>query len=221
MIECTENYIWYKKRRKNRLKRCFVFVLIICIVFSMFYYYKTAVCDQIIKISNDYTYTYCTESVNATVFNSLSNSVKYSDLITVEKNNSGDIVLMTVNSYKVNSIASEIVSGTTTRLKEKISKGIPIPILAFLGIGVLFGYGSIVYVETISVVDVKCEFVSDFKSVGINQTLHSVYVKVICEYVVEVPFNSDKNSCETMILISETVLVGKVPDIYLSNGIFK
>ncbi|MBO5068618.1 MAG: sporulation protein YunB, partial [Clostridia bacterium] len=93
--------------------------------------------------------------------------------------------------------------------------------LAFLGIGVLSGYGSIVYVETISVVDVKCEFVSDFKSVGINQTLHSVYVKVICEYVVEVPFNSDKNSCETMILISETVLVGKVPDIYLSNGIFK
>ncbi len=221
MIECTENYIWYKKRRKSRFKRCFVFVLIICIIFSTFFYYKSCVCDQIIKISNDYTYTYCTEAVNGTVFNSLSNNIKYSDLITVEKNNSGDIVFMTVNSYKVNSIASDIVNGTTIRLKEKISKGIPIPLLAFTGIGLLSGYGRVVYVETISVVDVKCEFVSDFKSVGINQTLHSIYVKVICEYIVEFPFNSNKHSCATSILISETVLVGKVPDIYLSNGLFK
>ena len=65
-----------------------------------------------------------------------------------------------------------------------------------------------------------CDFSSKFTAVGINQTLHSIYVDVISEIDLNVPFNNHKVECKTSVLISETVLIGKVPDIYLKEGLF-
>ena len=61
---------------------------------------------------------------------------------------------------------------------------------------------------------------SKFTSVGINQTLHSIYIDVISTIELNMPLNSATSTCKTQILISETILVGKVPDIYLKDGLF-
>lgn len=221
MIECTDKCIWYKKHRKKRFKRCFAILLVVITVFSLFLYYKNTVSNLIISVCDDYTYTYCTESVNQAVLKSLSNDLIYTDLVFVEKNDSGDIAIMSVNALKVNAIARDLVRSTANLLNEKVSKGVPVPMLAFFGIDVLSGYGNKINIKTITITNVICEFSSKFSSVGINQTLHSIYVDIKSEYVIELPFNKKNNNCVTSILISEAVLVGKVPDLYLNNGLFK
>ena len=220
MIECTENYIFYKKRKKKHFKRFFCLFLILTIVVSLYLYYNKVVCKQIFTICANYSYSVSAEAVNSAVLISLNNSLEYSDLVLVEKNSAGDIVYMSTNSLKVNKINRNIASATAILIKEKMHKGVEIPFLAFTGVSFLSGYGKNVCVKVVNNVSVICTFSSKFTSVGINQTLHSVYVDVISRINLSVPFNNHKVECKTSVLISETVLVGKVPDIYLKEGVF-
>ena len=65
-----------------------------------------------------------------------------------------------------------------------------------------------------------CNFESEFTSVGINQTLHSIYVCVNIESIINIPFNSSSITHNSKVLLSETILVGKVPELYLNGKIF-
>ncbi|MBQ3115611.1 MAG: sporulation protein YunB [Clostridia bacterium] len=220
MIECTDSYIYYKKHRKGRFKRCFCLFLVLLILISGFFYYKKVVCKQVVKICADYTHAFSTEAVNRAVLDSLSDGVKYTDVIEVEKNNDGEITLMTTNAVKVNALSREIVVQTADNLTKKLNAGIPIPILTFFGFSILSGYGGNVDLKTCSVTGVTCEFFSKFTSVGINQTLHSIYIKVISNVSIEIPLDNKSVRCETDVLISEAVLVGKVPSVYLDGKLF-
>ena len=220
MIECTNKNIWYKKKRKKSAKRLFAFLLLLIISLSLMAYYRFLICTQIFKISSDYAYAYSTEAVNEAVLYSLSESVNYNDLMSVVRNNDGDIVLMSANSYKVNYISREITKTTSNILDRKLKGGIPIPLLAFSGIEILSAYGKEVNFKALNVSSVICDFSSEFKAVGINQTLHSIYVNVICDVKIEVPLAPQVKTCETSVLISETVLIGKVPEIYLNGKLF-
>jgi hypothetical protein len=80
--------------------------------------------------------------------------------------------------------------------------------------------GTAVNYRALSIVSVESNFTSTFQSVGINQTLHSIYVSVICNINVHFPLYVKNQSTLTKILISEAVLVGKVPDVYLNGGLF-
>ena len=220
MIECSQNYIWYKKRKKRTFKRFFSFLLIFAIIISLYLYYKRAICGQIFNICTGQAYAISTESVNNSLLISLQDNIKYSDLIVIEKNGSGDISLMTTNSLKINLINREVANSTSKLLKSKLSNGFVLPLGAFSGLPFLSGYGTKIRLKITSSTSVICQFTSNFTSVGINQTLHSIYIDVISTIKLHLPLNTTTAVCKTQILISETVLVGKVPDIYLKDGLF-
>ena len=220
MIECTENYIWHKKRKKKPFKRFFSLILVFTIIIGLYQYYKKAICGQVFNVCSKQAYALSTEAVNNAMLVSLNNKVEYSDLVFVEKNNSGDIVYMSTNSLKVNTINREVANETNKILKNKLNDGFIVPLGVFTGINFLSGYGEKVNVKVVNTPSVICEFKSKFTSVGINQTLHSIYIDVISKVELNMPLNSATASCKTQILISETILVGKVPDIYLKDGLF-
>ena len=197
MIECTDNFIWYKKRKKKPFKRFFSLFLVLSIFVGMITYYSLVVVKQIFNICADYSYVFSTEAVNSAVLISLENDVKYSDLINIEKNGDGDIVLMTSNSLKINRINREVSSATSALLKQKLSNGIPVPLFAFTGISFLSGYGKEVNLKITNNVSVLCGFSSKFMSVGINQTLHSVYLNIESVVNVKVPFNNHQEKCQS------------------------
>jgi sporulation protein YunB len=151
---------------------------------------------------------------------SLNDKVKYDDLVNIEKNSVGDIVLLTANSHKINTLAHEIVKNSTLILDNELSKGVPIPIMAFSGIEALSGYGKVINVKFFSVSSVSCEFNSRFDSMGINQTLHSIYIDIICKVEINLPFDERTIECVNSVLVSESVLLGKVPDALINGKIF-
>ena len=221
MIECTDKKIWYIKHRKKKKWRCFKLLLILLIIFGIFAYYYNVICKTIFNVCADFAKAYATQSVNLAILQTLNNEDIYNDLIIIEKNSNGDITLISTNSIKVNNINKKIANKTDIILQKKLNDGIPVPILAFLGIEIFTGYGSTVNFKTLSVVSVNCDFSSQFKSVGINQTLHSLYITVNAECSIHMPLKNEKINSSTSVLITETVLVGKVPDIYLNDSIFK
>ena len=174
MIEvCNEN-IYYKKKRKKKGKKLIAFFLTFTILFCLIFYYNKVVNREVYRYCLDYLEVYSFNALNDAVSNSLTNEIDYNNFVKIEKNNSGDIVLISANSLEVNKISRKVVSLTSLYLNSKLESGIPVPILAFSGIPLLSGYGKKVNLKTMNITSVNCEFVSDFMSVGINQTLHSI-----------------------------------------------
>ncbi len=218
MVECSNEYIYYKKKRINK-KRFFSLFLALFILVSIIIYYDY-VASQLCEICVDYSYSYSNECVNEAVMTTLSDTVNYADLVYVEKNDSGEIILLTSNAQKINYISRTVEKLALEKLKAKLKSGVKIPFWAFSGIKILAGYGREIRFDYLSVSSVVCEFSSEFKSVGINQTLHSIYVNVFSTVNIEIPFSKRKSECVTSVLITETVLVGKIPEIYLNKKAF-
>ena len=221
MIECTDKNIWYIKKRKKKVKRYFTLFLVVLFILSIIIYYKCVVAKQIFNVCSDNAEVYSIQSTNEAVLLSLANNIKYADLIYIEKNSSGDIVLISANSHKINLLGREVVSNAQIFLNNKLKSGVRIPLFAFSGVKVLSGYGKKVNYKVLSVSSVSCSFKSEFKSMGINQTLHSIYVEVLSEVKIEVPLSVKNSKFSSEILVCETVLIGKVPEIYLQGGLLK
>lgn len=221
MIECSNEYILKKRKNcKRKFRQFFVFLLSISIVVSISIYYNRVVLKQVISVCGDTIYAYTTQSVNKSIMLTIDNSVKYNDIIIVEKNSSGDISMISTNSVLINQITRKTVDKTNVFMSDIISKGVPIPVLSFTGIPILSGYGRSISYKNVSIGSVEGKFRSEFKSVGINQTLHSIYLDILSSVYIDFPFNRTVKECSTPVLICEAVLIGKVPDTYLSGDLF-
>ena len=66
---------------------------------------------------------------------------------------------------------------------------------------------------------VSAEFRSDFSQAGVNQTLHRIELEVAVPVTLILPGGQTELTVETGLLVAETVIVGAVPDTYLTlNG---
>jgi hypothetical protein len=88
------------------------------------------------------------------------------------------------------------------------------------GIEAFAGLGPNIYFRIIPVSSVSCGFSSDFASVGINQTKHSIYLNVVADISIVMPSRTENFAVVTQILVGESVIVGKVPDTFLQSDIF-
>ena len=225
MIECTEAYIYYEtfgkrnRKRRKKVRRFFLFVVILSLIFLIIFHVNGAVFTLVSDICEDSANSFALSAINQAVIKSL-DKVAYSDLVKTEKNNDGDITLMSADSVKINSISREITATTAKILTEKLVEGIPVPAFAFLGVKIASGYGPIVNYDAITVAGIDCLFDGKFTSVGVNQTLHSLFVKVICKIDIEFLYKKRVVECGSEVLISEAVLVGKVPEVYLNGALF-
>ena len=161
-----------------------------------------------------------TVAVNDAVYYTLQDGLRYEDLVSVERDESGAITAVSANALKINKIARDTASISQSNLKNLSLNGIPIPLGALTGIEALAGLGPPIQFRIIPVSSVACDFTSTFESVGINQTKHSVYLNVIADISIVMPSRTENFAVTTEILVGESVLVGKVPDTYLQTDIF-
>lgn len=219
MIECTDKNIYYKKRPKN--KRVFSVFLVFIILISSLLYYRFIILNNIFDICSSTVYSYSNDAVNSAVLKVFKTGTNYQDFIKIEKNEYGEITLISADSYLINTTNKEIVKETKNSLDFLLKDGIKIPFMAFSGIKILSGYGKKINFKAITIDSVNSEFQSEFKSVGINQTLHSIYVVVVCELKINNSLKKESQKIETKVLISESILVGRVPEIYFGGNLFK
>lgn len=161
-----------------------------------------------------------TVAVNDAVFYTLSDSIRYEDLVSITTNEQGDIVAVSANALKINKIARDTASISQSNLKNLSLNGIPIPLGALTGIEAFAGLGPNIHFRIIPVTSVSCDFTSSFESVGINQTKHSIYLNVIADISIVMPSRTENFAVRTEILVGESVIVGQIPDAYLQSDIF-
>ncbi len=216
MIECTDKFLLKKKRHK-KLWRFIAFFIVIIIGFVI--YNSVVVANNLNNICGEYMLSKGSESITNAVEMTMHIEGDYNDIITIEKNSTGDITLITSSPLKINKITREIISKTNVFMSDIIDDGVPIPALAFSGISLISGYGKKVLFKTITIATVNCDIRNEFESSGVNQTLHSIFVDVEIVYNTDFQFRSKKNYIKSSVLLCSSVVVGKVPDVYLNGKI--
>ena len=154
------------------------------------------------------------------VYYTLSDQIRYEDLVTVDRGADGNIQAISANSFQINRIARDTAYMSQQNLKKMSEDGIEIPLGAFSGIEAWAGFGPRINIKIIPISNVECRFVSEFESAGINQTKHSIYLEIVADISIIMPSGTSNFASLTPVLVCESVLVGKVPDTYLQADIF-
>ena len=186
----------------------------------LFIHFQRNVTRVLISISEATMRASTTIAVNDAVYYTLSDEIRYEDLVTVTRDKEGEIVAVAANPLKINKIARDTASISQSNLKNLSLNGIPIPLGALTGIEAFAGLGPSIHFRIIPVSSVSCDYSSTFDSVGINQTKHSIYLNVIADISIVMPSRTENFAVATEILIGESVLVGQVPDAYLQSDVF-
>ena len=91
-----------------------------------------------------------------------------------------------------------------------------VPLGALTGIDLLSALGPRLPVQVISVSTAEGQYRNDFTSAGINQTLHRIMLDVTLNARLLLPGGVVEVLVSTPVCISETVIIGQVPQTYLT-----
>ena len=157
------------------------------------------------------------KAVGSAIDEVISDSDVYNDLITIYKDNNGNITMISTNSVQMNVLARRLSRLAQQNLDEIGSLGIQIAIGTFSGMPILSGRGPSVNVSVTPIGAMSTKFESEFIEAGVNQTLHKIYVNLSASVSIVLPTSNLKIKTSTQVLMCESIIVGQVPEAYLNS----
>ncbi len=138
-----------------------------------------------------------------------------SGLVSLERSADGSVAAVTTNVAAVNMLAAQVLERAVEQTSENtISVGIPLGNL--LGSTLLLGKGPSIPVQLVMLSSSVAGFRSELTTAGINQTRHQILLDLNVQVSLLMPWRTVGTSVDTEILVSETVIVGEVPESYLN-----
>lgn len=209
-----------KKRRKLARKvSLIVFLLVVlAILLALNTYWKSTI-PTLLEITRARISAQTVMVVNQAVETSLADTDIFASLITIQRDNDGNITLLTANSTVANKIARKTAILSQNRLDQLAKEQIEVPFGTISGIPLFSEMGPEITITVTPIGAVNCTFTSTFESVGINQTLHRMFIQVECKMDLVIPQMHHTMELVVPILVSESIIVGKVPTTYLQGGL--
>lgn len=199
-------------KHKKRYKIFMVVTLLLCLFFVIFSFMVNPVIMDTVEIKSR---ALATRAMNDSIADVVMNSIIYDDLVNIISDEFGNISMIQANSLEINNLSKDLAQTCEVRIAEFGKHGISIPLGTFTGVPLLVGRGPRISVKMTPIGSVICKFVSHFESAGINQTIHKIYVNINATVAVVMPLSSRSFKAEQEVLISESVIVGQVPEVYL------
>ncbi|GAA0718476.1 sporulation protein YunB [Clostridium malenominatum] len=207
--------------KRVRAKYIIFFVISFTIIsFAVFIYvFDSIITPIVLNVADGEMRGKVIDTINSTTIKVCSDNFKYEDIINIEKDNEGNISLVKADTLKMNKVACDVAIESQKELREIGMIGIKIPsgfvfknnLLSYFGPDFTVKMRPIGYIET--------KYSSDFESAGINQTRHKIYIKVRSNLRIMMPVRSKDVEVYSEIPISETIIVGKVPQTAIDLGI--
>lgn len=197
-----------------------IIVLIIIIAFNLIIYiFGKRILPVVLNIGEVKIKSEAIKIMNEESVNVYSENFKYDDIINIEKDADGNITMIRSDTVKQNYLASQVVLKCDERLSELEDLGVKIP-LGYLTNNVMFyNMGPKITVKMQQVGNIITSYESEFQSAGINQTRHKIYLNLTTTMRVIVPFNSREVEVTCQIPVSDTIIVGKIPETAINmNG---
>lgn len=199
---------------KSRIKvRIILIIMIILVNYNIFIYIlDKTVTPTAMAVADSEMRAKAIEIVNRAIINEYSRNFNYDEIIRVDKDSEGNIVMLKADTLKMNKIACDVALETQNELFKLGEIGIKIPIGYITRNNILSYYGPSITIKMQPIGIVETKYSSEFESAGINQTRHKIYVKVKTTVKVSIPMKSNYIEVANEIPIAETIIVGKTPN---------
>lgn len=142
------------------------------------------------------------------------NNYKYEDLVTIYKDSNDNITMIKSNITPINLIISDVAEKIQKRLNEVEQEQIGMHLGSFTGTKIFSGSGPIIPISLSTVGNVETDLRSEFRTAGINQTIHRIYLQVDCKVSILTPYSTFEERISNQVLIAENIIVGKIPESY-------
>ncbi len=210
----------YFRPMPRRKRAALIFLIIAVVLFIIFYGMVVRIRPIILSLATSEVYEVVMNDINDVISEEISSgSMSYGNLITLQKDYSGNITALETNMPMVNKLQAEISKSVVNNIENRIISDIKIPVGNVLG-GVIFsGRGPSLVVKILSVASVQTRFINSFSEEGINQTRHKIMLEVTANIDIFVPGTRETTTTvTTLVEVAETVIVGEVPDVYADIG---
>lgn len=138
----------------------------------------------------------------------------YNSLVSIKRNADGNIVSIETDAMQINLLKSKINSAVAKNLSGLSAKELGIPIGSLTGLALLNGRGPKISTVISITGSAQTSFYDTFDDAGINQTRHQLFLKTTATMLIVFPGETVTAAYTYTTLVAETIIVGKVPEMY-------
>ena len=150
-------------------------------------------------------------SVNAAIEAGLDGAAEVSTLLT---DGQGRLTGVQIDSVAASRLKAAVALAISENLRALEGAETAVPLGTLLGGRLLLGRGPAIRVRLMPVGSARVEIVSRFVEAGINQTAHQTVLRADLTVTVLLPGAAVYQAVSQEALLSETVIVGEVPNLY-------
>ncbi|MBE7046730.1 MAG: sporulation protein YunB [Ruminococcaceae bacterium] len=196
-------------------KKYYIIAVIIFVIIYILKLYFCTMRPMILRVAQTRMEYISNKVINKAVSNVLkNNNIKYSDIVIMQKDTEEHVSSISIDFVKMNRIKSDLVLEILEQLNDTHYTDIAIPLGNFLELEFLMGMGPKIPFRIIPHGTVYVDYRDEFKSMGINQTCHEVYLDINTKVSGVMPGFKTSSDIETSIIAAHTVIVGDVPETY-------
>lgn len=140
---------------------------------------------------------------------------QYSDFATLLYDDSGNVTAVETMTEQVNQLQSAMLQSVQEHLTRCRDAELTVSLGTATGVWLFAGKGPQISVRLMPIGTASVKLVSELASAGINQTCHTIRAEVTAEMQAAIPFSRTTAEVTYTCLLSETVIVGTVPESYL------
>ena len=200
----------------KKTRRLGFFLIPLAVLTGLFILFTRNLSPILISMAEARARQLAVEAMNRAIAEVMDSSVTYTDLMRVSHDSSGRVSMLEANATLMNEIASAAALTAQSKLDTLADEGVGLPLFAALGIDLFSGAGPIIRVSITPVGAVSTRFVTSFESAGINQTRHEISLEASVVMRIVIPAGADSVSVSTYVPIAESIIVGSVPESYVS-----
>ena len=198
------------KKSKKKIIKIVILMVVIIAVFRFFCSYLEpifqTICDDKVKSLA----TIITNQKSTIIMN----KYQYDQLYTIEKDESGDIVVVRANVVPINNLISDLTENIQREFDDLNNVKVELPFGSLTGVYFMSGFGPKIPINVSVAGTVDTNIKSEFIAQGINQTLHRVFVEFDCDMKIITPVKNFSQNVKNQVIIAEHVIVGNIPNSY-------
>jgi sporulation protein YunB len=184
-------------------------------MFYSIFYMAQVVRPSIASVGEMKARAMLSQTVNTVIKDTFAEEINTRELLEIRVDESGRVTLVQADSVAMTQLSYALADKVQDRIKSMKEEEVLVPIGTILGSPILSQTGPKIRVKVLPLGTTKIGFKTELEEAGINQTKYKVYLEIINQAKVLVPFSANDIKVETVLLVAEAVILGEMPQSYI------
>jgi sporulation protein YunB len=204
---------YYTRRKTHKYISFIVLIIVIIVILNItVMFFDQRVMPSVTEIATIMAKSQTLDIINKKSVDILSKDFQYDEMVKIEKDNQGNIILIQADTGKLNYIAAELSTECNKELSDMKNTAIKVPLGWMSDKSAFYNVGPKISVEIEPIGNISTSYESKFESAGINQTRHKIYLNVTAKIRLRLPLRNQDAEVSTQVPVSDTIIVGKIPN---------